>query len=116
VCGTIATVVGVRLEAGAESGIPRAYEPSTFTRPSQRGHTGVYRGGEYTVDFLPKSRIEVLVSDADAETVSTTIVDAARTGKIGDGKLWIRSSRAGARINWPTDRTSGSTQGTGFSR
>ena len=55
----------------------------------QRGHTEVYRGGEYTVDFIPKSRIEVLVSDADAEKIADTIVDAARTGKIGDGKLWI---------------------------
>jgi nitrogen regulatory protein P-II 1 len=49
----------------------------------------VYRGGEYTVDYLPKSRLEVLVPDADAEKIATTIVDAARTGKIGDGKLWV---------------------------
>ena len=55
----------------------------------QRGHTEVYRGGEYTVDFLPKSRLEVLVPDSDAEKIADTIVDAARTGKIGDGKLWI---------------------------
>ena len=64
----------------------------------QRGHTEVYRGGEYTVDFLPKSRIEVLVSDADAEKIATTIVDAARTGKIGDGKLWILPVEKTVRI------------------
>ena len=55
----------------------------------QRGHSEVYRGGEYTVDYLPKSRLEVLVPDADAEKIATTIADAARTGKIGDGKLWV---------------------------
>ena len=55
----------------------------------QRGHTEVYRGGEYTVDFLPKSRLEVLVPDGDADKIADTIVEAARTGKIGDGKLWV---------------------------
>ncbi|MGZ4803375.1 MAG: P-II family nitrogen regulator [Acidimicrobiia bacterium] len=64
----------------------------------QRGHTEVYRGGEYTVDFLPKSRIEVLVPDGDAEKVATTIVEAARTGKIGDGKLWILPVETTVRI------------------
>ena len=55
----------------------------------QRGHTEVYRGAEYEVDFVPKVRVEVLVEDADADTVAQTIVDAARTGKIGDGKVWV---------------------------
>src|ERR1700730_4558633 len=55
----------------------------------QRGHTEVYRGGEYTVDFLPKSEVKVLVHDSDAEKIANTIIEAARTGKIGDGKLWI---------------------------
>ena len=55
----------------------------------QKGHTEIYRGSEYTVDFLPKSRLEVLVPDGDAEKVASTIVEAAKTGKIGDGKLWI---------------------------
>ena len=54
----------------------------------QRGHSEVYRGGEYKVDFLPKVRIEVLAADGKAEQVANTIVDNARTGKIGDGKLW----------------------------
>ena len=55
----------------------------------QRGHTEVYRGAEYEVDFVPKVRVEVLVDDGEAEAVATTIVDAARTGKIGDGKVWV---------------------------
>ena len=55
----------------------------------QRGHNEVYRGGEYHVDFLPKVRIEVLTSDGLADAVANTIVEKARTGKIGDGKLWI---------------------------
>ena len=54
----------------------------------QRGHTEVYRGAEYQVDFVPKVRIELLVDDADVESVVDTLVDAARTGKIGDGKVW----------------------------
>jgi nitrogen regulatory protein P-II 1 len=54
----------------------------------QRGHTEVYRGAEYTVDFVPKVRIEVLVDDADATGVLDAIVNAAHTGSIGDGKVW----------------------------
>ncbi|MGW9428457.1 P-II family nitrogen regulator, partial [Streptomyces decoyicus] len=54
----------------------------------QRGHTEVYRGAEYTVDLVPKIRIEVLVEDADAEQLMDVVVKAARTGKIGDGKVW----------------------------
>ena len=54
----------------------------------QRGHTEVYRGAEYTVDFVPKVRIEILVDDADAPGVLDAIVTAAHTGSIGDGKVW----------------------------
>ncbi|WP_394434262.1 P-II family nitrogen regulator [Streptomyces sp. SGAir0957] len=54
----------------------------------QRGHTEVYRGAEYQVDLVPKVRIEVVVDDADAEPAMDAIVRAARTGKIGDGKVW----------------------------
>ena len=54
----------------------------------QRGHTEVYRGAEYTVDFVPKVRIEVLVDDADAARVVDAVVTAAGTGSIGDGKVW----------------------------
>jgi nitrogen regulatory protein P-II 1 len=55
----------------------------------QRGHTEVYRGSEYTVDFVPKVRVEVLADDADATRVVEALVAAARTGKIGDGKVWV---------------------------
>ncbi len=54
----------------------------------QRGHTEVYRGAEYTVAFVPKVRIEVLVDDADATRVVDVVVAAAATGSIGDGKVW----------------------------
>src|SRR5213592_4026478 len=54
----------------------------------QRGHTEVYRGAEYTVDFVPKIRVEVLVDEADAAAVVDAIVGAAHTGAIGDGKVW----------------------------
>ena len=54
----------------------------------QRGHTEVYRGAEYTVAFLPKVRIEVLVDDADAADVLEVIAKSAQTGAIGDGKVW----------------------------
>jgi nitrogen regulatory protein P-II 1 len=55
----------------------------------QRGHTEVYRGAEYTIDFVPKVKLEILVEDDDAPRVAERIVEAARTGKIGDGKVWI---------------------------
>ena len=54
----------------------------------QRGHTEVYRGAEYVVEFVPKVRIEIVVDDADADRVVEAIVNAARTGSIGDGKVW----------------------------
>ncbi len=54
----------------------------------QKGHTEVYRGAEYAVDFVPKVRIEVVVEDALADKVIDAVVLAARTGKIGDGKVW----------------------------
>ena len=54
----------------------------------QRGHTEVYRGAEYTVDFVPKVRVEVVLDDAEAQRVVDAIVAAARTDKIGDGKVW----------------------------
>ena len=55
----------------------------------QGGHTETYRGAEYTVEFLPKVRVEVLCDSAQADKVVDTIADAARTGKIGDGKIWV---------------------------
>ncbi|SDM94908.1 P-II family nitrogen regulator [Allokutzneria albata] len=55
----------------------------------QKGHTEVYRGAEYAVDFVPKVRVEVLVDDEIAGKVVDAVVEAARTGKIGDGKVWV---------------------------
>jgi len=55
----------------------------------QSGHTEVYRGTEYTVDFVPKVRIEIVTDDLDAKRVADTIVMAARTQSIGDGKVWV---------------------------
>ena len=55
----------------------------------QRGHTEVYRGAEYSVDFVPKIRIEIVVDDEFAERDVDAIIGAARTGKIGDGKVWV---------------------------
>ncbi|MDZ4825872.1 MAG: P-II family nitrogen regulator [Actinomycetota bacterium] len=64
----------------------------------QRGHTEVYRGAEYTIDFVPKVKIEVLVDDGDAVPVAEKIMEAARTGKIGDGKVWILAAESVYRI------------------
>jgi nitrogen regulatory protein P-II 1 len=55
----------------------------------QKGHTEVYRGAEYSVDFVPKVRIEVVVDDSIVDKVVDSIISAARTGKIGDGKVWV---------------------------
>jgi nitrogen regulatory protein P-II 1 len=55
----------------------------------QRGHTEVYRGAEYTIDFVPKVKLEILVEDSEARPVAERIMEAARTGKIGDGKVWV---------------------------
>ncbi|WBT07946.1 P-II family nitrogen regulator GlnK [Corynebacterium sp. SCR221107] len=55
----------------------------------QKGHTEVYRGAEYAVDFVPKVKLEIVIDDAAVEEVITAIVDTAHTGKIGDGKVWV---------------------------
>ncbi len=55
----------------------------------QGGHTETYRGSEYQIDFVPKSRLDIIVDDADVERVVDSIVNAAGTGKIGDGKVWV---------------------------
>jgi nitrogen regulatory protein P-II 1 len=55
----------------------------------QRGHTEVYRGAEYQVEFVPKVRLEIVVDDGQADDVVNAVVDAASTGKIGDGKVWV---------------------------
>jgi nitrogen regulatory protein P-II 1 len=55
----------------------------------QSGHTEVYRGAEYTIDFVPKVKVEVLVDDSATDDVLDAFISSARTGKIGDGKLWV---------------------------
>lgn len=62
-------------------------EASGYAR--QRGHVEVYRGAEFTIDFVEKVRIEILSSDTAWEEITKTICDAARTGEIGDGKVWV---------------------------
>ncbi len=64
----------------------------------QHGHTELYRGAEYVVDFLPKSKIEIAVSDDLAERAAEAIIAAARTGKVGDGKIFITSIEQTIRI------------------
>jgi nitrogen regulatory protein P-II 1 len=64
----------------------------------QKGHTEIYRGSEYTVDFLPKIKIELVVADAQSETAVGAIIKAAKTGKIGDGKVFITNVEQAIRI------------------
>jgi nitrogen regulatory protein P-II 1 len=64
----------------------------------QRGHTEVYRGAEYTTDFVPKLRVEVAVDDVDSERVVGLIVAAANSGKIGDGKVWVQQLDSVVRV------------------
>jgi nitrogen regulatory protein P-II 1 len=64
----------------------------------QKGHTEVYRGGEYTVEFLPKIKVEVVVPDEMTDKVAALVVSAARTGSIGDGKVFITSLDDAVRI------------------
>jgi len=64
----------------------------------QKGHTEVYRGAEYKVDFVPKVRIEVVVDDSDAAGVVAVVVKAAATGQIGDGKVWVTAVEEIVRV------------------
>jgi nitrogen regulatory protein PII len=85
-------------EALAEVGVQgmTVTEVKGFGR--QKGHTEIYRGSEYTVDFLPKVKIEIVVDDAQAESVAAVIVKSANTGKIGDGKVFISTVDQAIRI------------------
>src|SRR5215475_12944942 len=64
----------------------------------QKGHTEIYRGSEYTVDFLPKVKIELVIPDAQADSAVAVIVKSARTGKIGDGKVFVSDVEEAIRI------------------
>ena len=64
----------------------------------QKGHTEIYRGSEYTVDFLPKIKLDIVVDDDNVEAATKAIIDAAKTGKIGDGKVFISTIEEAVRI------------------
>jgi nitrogen regulatory protein PII len=85
-------------EALAEVGVQgmTVTEVKGFGR--QKGHTEIYRGSEYTVDFLPKVKIEIVVDEAQAGSVAEAIVKSANTGKIGDGKVFISTIEEAIRI------------------
>ncbi len=85
-------------EALSEIGITgmTAIEVKGFGR--QKGHTELYRGAEYVVDFLPKVKLEIVVKDEDVERVVETVTSAARTGKIGDGKIFVTPVEKVVRI------------------
>ena len=69
----------------------------------QKGHTEIYRGSEYTADFLPKVLIEIVLDDSDVEKTSEAIISVAKTGKIGDGKIFVLPVESATRIR--TDET-----------
>jgi nitrogen regulatory protein P-II 1 len=85
-------------EALSEIGIPglTVTEVKGFGR--QKGHTELYRGAEYVVDFLPKIKIEIVVNDEHIDTAIEAIIKAARTGKIGDGKIFVMAVEQVVRI------------------
>ena len=85
-------------EALAECGVTglTVTEVKGFGR--QKGHTELYRGAEYVVDFLPKVKVEVVVKDQDLDTCVDAIIKAARTGKIGDGKIFVTTVERVIRI------------------
>jgi nitrogen regulatory protein P-II 1 len=76
-------------EALTKAGVSGMTVTETRGFGRQGGHTETYRGTEYQVDFVPKIKVEVLCSTEDIESVTAVIADAARTGKIGDGKIWV---------------------------
>ena len=90
----LADAVGAAMEAGA-SGATMS-EARGFGR--QRGHSETYRGSEYRIEFVPKSYLELLVDDDKVDAVVAAVVAAARTGKIGDGKVWVREVGSVTRV------------------
>jgi nitrogen regulatory protein PII len=85
-------------EALAEIGVTgmTVTEVKGFGR--QKGHTEIYRGSEYTVDFLPKIKIELVLSDGQVQAATAAIIKAAKTGKIGDGKVFVTPIESAVRI------------------
>ena len=97
-----AVIKPFRVDAVREALVGLGVHGLTVTEASgygrQRGHTEVYRGAEYRVDLVPKARLEVVVEDADADAVMDAITAAARTGRIGDGKVWAVSVDTVVRV------------------
>ena len=91
-----------KLEEGKEALADVGVQGMTVTEVKgfgrQKGHTEIYRGSEYTVDFLPKVKLEIIVDDEDSANVAEAIVKSANTGKIGDGKVFISSVEQAIRI------------------
>ena len=87
--------IKVALQAAGVAGMTVS-ETRGFGR--QKGHTEIYRGAEYTVDFIPKVRIEVLADDAECDHIVELIVSTANSGSIGDGKLWVTPVETVVRI------------------
>ena len=98
----IATIKPFKLEEVKEALSEISIEGMTVSEVKgfgrQKGHTEIYRGSEYTVDFLPKIKIEVVVSDGQVESAVETIAKAAKTGKIGDGKIFVIPVEESVRI------------------
>ena len=96
-----------RFEAVKEALVAQGVEGMTVTEVKgfgrQKGHTEIYRGSEYTVDFLPKIKIEVVLGDSMVENATIAVVKAAKTGKIGDGKVFVYAVEEAIRIR--TDET-----------
>lgn len=85
-------------EALSEAGVGGLTVTEVKGYGRQKGHTELYRGAEYVVDFLPKLKIEVMVAEEDAERCIDAIIGAARTGKIGDGKIFVQNIESVIRI------------------
>src|SRR5574341_1200111 len=85
-------------EALAGVGVPGMSVSEVRGFGRQKGHTEVYRGAEYQVAFVPKTRLEIVVDDDQVDEVVKAIVTAARTGKIGDGKVWVTPASQVVRI------------------
>ncbi len=85
-------------DALAEAGITGMTVTEVKGYGRQQGHSELYRGAEYVVDFLPKVKLEVVVTEENVEMVTTKIVESARTGKIGDGKIFISDIEKAIRI------------------
>ena len=85
-------------EALAEAGITGMTVSDVKGYGRQQGHTELYRGAEYVVDFLPKTKIEIVVSDENVDSAVESIIEAAKTGKIGDGKIFVSEIEQVIRI------------------